>query len=108
MVKSYRVVILPQAVLGLRQITDYLRRKRSDEVAKHVRKNILAKIHKLSTMPYAHETIEEISTGEITYRRSLQWSYRIIFTIHEEELRVEVVDIDHGADDPEILLEKFS
>ncbi len=108
MVKTYRVVLLPQAVASLRQITNYLRRTRSDQVARHVRKNIMANIRKLSKMPYSHEVLPEISKGEITYRRSLQWSYRIIFTIYEDELRVEVVDIDHGADDPQKLIERFS
>jgi plasmid stabilization system protein ParE len=108
MVKKYHVVLLPQAVYSLRQITDFLRRRRSEEVAKYVRKNILDKIRKLSKLPHTHEVVEEISKGTITYHRSLQWSYRIIFTIYEDELRVEVVDIDHGADDPQILLEKFS
>lgn len=108
MVKAYRVVLLPQAVSSLRQITNYLRRTRSDQVARHVRKNIMDNIRKLSKMPYSHEVLHEISKGEITYRRSLQWSYRIIFTIYEDELRVEVVDIDHGADDPQKLIERFS
>lgn len=108
MVKAYRVVLLPQAVTSLRQITNYLRRAQSDQVAKHVLKNIMDNIRKLSSMPYSHEVLHEISKGEITYRRSLQWSYRIIFTIYEEELRVEVVDIDHGADDPQQLIERFS
>jgi len=108
MVKTYRVVLLPQAVASLRQISDFLRRTRSEQVARHVRKNIMEKIRKLSTAPYSHEVLHEISEGDITYRRSLQWSYRIIFTIYEEELRVEVVDIDHGADDPQKLIERFS
>ena len=108
MVKTYRVVLLPQAVNSLKQITDYLRRKESDQVATYVRKHIMANIKQLSNMPYKHEILHEISEGEITYRRSLQWSYRIIFTIFEEELRVEVVDIDHTATDPEALKERFN
>jgi hypothetical protein len=45
----------------------------------------MEKIRKLSTAPYSHEVFHEISKGDITYRRSLQWSYRIIFAIYEEE-----------------------
>jgi plasmid stabilization system protein ParE len=108
MVKTYQVVLLPQAVKSLREITDYLRRKESDQVATYVRKNILVNIKKLSNMPHKHEVLHEISQGKITYRRSLQWSYRIIFTIFEEELRVEVVDVDHTATDLAALKERFN
>lgn len=107
MVNAYRIVLLPQAVKNLRQITDYLRRAESDQVAKYVRKNIIDNIRQLSNMPHKHEILHEISQGEIIYRRSLQWSYRIIFTVFEEELRVEVVDIDHTATDPEALKKRF-
>ena len=71
MVKTYQVVLLPQAVKSLKEITDYLRRKESDQVATYVRKNILANIKKLSKVPYKHEVLQEISQGEIIYRRSL-------------------------------------
>lgn len=107
MVKTYHVVLLPQARAGLKQITDYLRRTASDSVATKVRKSIMESVKKLSKMPNSHEKIEEISSEQIVYRRALQWSYRIIFTVHEEELRVLVVDIDHGADDPQKLIDKF-
>ncbi|MEL7120349.1 MAG: type II toxin-antitoxin system RelE/ParE family toxin [Bacteroidota bacterium] len=108
MVKTYHVVLLPEAVESLRQITEYLRRTRSDEVAKHVRKGIMEKIKELKHTPYAHEVLQEISEGQITYRRALQWSYRIIFTIEEEELRVEVVDVNHSSGDPQKLIDKFA
>ena len=108
MVKTYRVVLLPQARESLKQISAYLRRTASDNVAKKVRKNIMEAVKKLSVMPNAHEKIEAISTEQIVYRRALQWSYRIIFTVEEEELRVLVVDIDHGAGDPQKLIDKFS
>ena len=107
MVKTYRVVLLPQARASLRQITDYLRRTTSASVATKVRKSIMEAVRKLSAMPNSHQKIEEISTEQIVYRRALQWSYRIIFTVHEEELRVLVVDIDYGADDPQKLIDKF-
>jgi plasmid stabilization system protein ParE len=105
---KYQVVVLPEAVRSLQKITDYLRRNQSEDVAKYVQKNIMHNIRKLSHMPYSHEVLHEISQGKISYRRSLQWSYRIIFTIYEEELRVEVVDIDHTAIDPEVLKERFN
>ncbi len=108
MVKTYKVVILPQAVKSLRQITNYLQREASDQVAKYVRQHIMDNIRQLSSTPYKHEVLHEISQGEIIYRRSLQWSYRIIFTIFEKELQVEVVDIDHTANNPETLKERFN
>lgn len=40
------------------------------------------------------------ATSNTVYRRVLKWSYRIIFTIEEEELRVLVVRVDHEKSDP--------
>ncbi|NET38245.1 MAG: type II toxin-antitoxin system RelE/ParE family toxin [Cyanothece sp. SIO1E1] len=42
----------------------------------------------------------------ITYRRVLKWSYRIIYTIEEEDLLVIVVEIDHSNRNP-VELEKI-
>ncbi len=100
--------MLPQARASLRQITNYLHRTTSDSTATKVRRNILAAIKKLAVMPNSHQVLEDISSDQIVYRRTLQWSYRIILTVHEEELRVLVVDIDHGAEDPQKLIDKFS
>ena len=45
------------------------------------------------------------TTSKTVYRRVMKWSYRIIFTIKEEELKVLVVRIDHAKSDPDKLEE---
>ncbi|MEM6395790.1 MAG: type II toxin-antitoxin system RelE/ParE family toxin [Bacteroidota bacterium] len=104
---KYKVVLLPQALKGLREITEYVRRRDSVSRATYVRKEIMKTVRSLDKMPEAHERLHAICTDQITYRRALQWSYRVIFTIDEERAIVFVADIDHGGDDPKKLLEKF-
>lgn len=105
--KNYKVIILPEAEIGLQQIVAYLRRTASDTVAKKVQKEIVKTIRKLKKLPASHPILTDISDDKTIYRRILKWSYRIVFTIHEDELQVLVVDIDHGAKNPQELVNKF-
>jgi mRNA-degrading endonuclease RelE of RelBE toxin-antitoxin system len=50
-------------------------------------------------MPESRGLLQD-ATSNTVYRRVLKWSYRIIFTIEEEELRVLVVRVDHEKSDP--------
>lgn len=42
-----------------------------------------------------------MSTELVIYRKVLKWSYKIVFTIQEDELEVVVFQIYHGAQGPE-------
>ncbi|MGB3547580.1 MAG: type II toxin-antitoxin system RelE/ParE family toxin [Saprospiraceae bacterium] len=108
MVKKYRVIIIPEALESLRKITDYVRRKSSKERSKYVLREIMKSVKSLTTFPEAHERVHDICTENITYRRVLQWDYRVIYTIEEEWVRVIIVEIVHGANDPSKLIDKFS
>ena len=107
MVDTYQVITTPPANRSLEDIVDYLRRTASDETALYVRNGILETIKKLRTMPDANGIQHNISTEEITYRRIIKWSYRIIFTIDEGEATVYVLLIDHTKRDPERLKRIF-
>lgn len=101
--KKYKIVLLPQAQMGINDIVDYLREEASENVAKKVKKEILATIRKLEIFPASHSKVLELSDERTIYRRILVYSYRIIFTIQEDVLKVLIVDIDHGARDPKKL-----
>ncbi|MEL7160485.1 MAG: type II toxin-antitoxin system RelE/ParE family toxin [Bacteroidota bacterium] len=109
MVKKYRVIVLPQAQEGLRQQLAYLRRTQnaSEQQIKRVRRVIMETIRSLKTMPEKNEKLHEICDEQTVYHRAFKWDYRIIYTINEEQVTVLVVDIDHVADDPRKLLDKF-
>ena len=54
-------------------------------------------------MPERNGLLNGVDNLAITYRRVLKWSYRIIYTIEEEELTVIVVEIDHSRRNPKEL-----
>ena len=58
-------------------------------------------------MPTGHSIVHDISNEKIAYRRILKWSYKIIFTIDEDEKEVIVVYVTHEKRDPQHLIDKF-
>ena len=103
MAQSYQVVVTPQAEESLKSIVQYLEENVSTSVAEKVRLAIVAEIRGLSTMPQKHGLLQGVDDLLITYRRVLKWSYRIIFTIEEDDLIVLVLEIDHSRRNPEDL-----
>lgn len=103
MAQVYQVVVSPRAVEKLEDIILYVQEKASEETAEKVRKGIIEAIKSLSKMPTAHPLVSEISTEIVAFRRIMKWSYRIIYTIKEQELTVLVVEINHEKEDLEKL-----
>lgn len=64
-------------------------------------------INGLEKMPQKHGVVREIENDQILYRRILKWSYRIIFTIDEDDIEVLAVDIVHSKQNPKQLQRKF-
>ena len=98
----YQVVLTPGAQTDLRNIYDYLLAEASVDTAERVRLGIEEEIIALATLPQAKGLLKG-TTSKTIYRRVLKWSYRIIFTIEEAELRVLVVRIDHQKRNPAAL-----
>ncbi len=96
----YQVVVTPRADESLNSIVDYLCETASDVVAEKVRIGLLAEMRKLASMPQKNPLLRGTDNLMITYRRVLKWSYRIIYTIEEEDLMVLVVEIDHSNRNP--------
>jgi len=108
MVDSYTIIITPRAQRSLENIVDYLRDNVSDATARKVRDGIDEAIEKVRKMPEAHSIQQDITNEEMTYRRILQWSYRIIYYIDESTKTVFIVEIDHSRRNPETLKEIFN
>jgi plasmid stabilization system protein ParE len=98
-------VVVPEAREGLQNIVEYLEEEVSYQTADHVRKAILAAINTLSERPHKNAPVKQISDEEITYRRLLQWKYRIIYSINEDHQQIRVVDISSGKRGPAYLEE---
>ena len=97
--QTYQVVLTPGAQADIKNIYDYLLENASYQTAERVKAGIEEEIAKLAQMPESRGLLRG-TTSKTVYRRVLKWSYRIIFTIEEEELRVLVVRIDHTKSDP--------
>jgi plasmid stabilization system protein ParE len=105
MARRYQVVVTQQAEQSLEFILNQLRETASEEVAEKVRAGIISEIRGLAEMPQRHGLLRGVDDLLINYRRILKWSYRIIFTIEDDDLLVLVVEIDHSKRNPERLKE---
>lgn len=103
MANGYQIIVTPRAEQKLEDIVFYVKENASEETAEKVRKGILEAIKSLAKMPTAHPLVPEISTEQVVFRRIMKWSYRIIYTIKENELTVVVVEINHEKEDLEKL-----
>ena len=103
MASIYQVVVTSAAKQNLKDIIEYLEKYVSYEAAERVRDGIEEEILKLAEYPESKGLLHGATNKKTVYRRALKWSYRIIFTIEEDELKVLVVRIDHSKSDPEKL-----
>lgn len=104
MAETYKVVITPRAEASLEKIIDYLVEKVSFETAEYVKEKLIGAIYALQDMPTRNAPAREIvSKANLTYRRALSMSYRIVYRIEENQLLVLVVEIYHSKQgNPEI------
>jgi plasmid stabilization system protein ParE len=100
MAQTYQVIVSEEAQEEPRQIVAYVLDHAGEEAAMRVREGTLDEIAKLDRFPHAHALLQGLTAEQAVYRRILKWSYRIIFTIEESEIRVIVVRIDHARRDP--------
>lgn len=107
MAVTYQVVITPDAQACIREIIDYVLDNGSVEAANKVSRAINDKIQSLKTFPEKHDIVPDISKRSVTYRRVMAMSYRIVYTVQKDKVRVVVVDVDRGSRDPKRLVKKF-
>ena len=104
---EYRVKVGNEAKENLRSIYFWLKENEGFTVANKVRTGLLDSIDSLKKMPQIHGLVQEIQSSKFEYRRVLKWSYKIIFTINENQSEVLVVDVIHSKRNPKDLQEKF-
>ena len=107
MAERYEVVVTSRAEESLKQIVLYLNDNVSYETAERVRMGLLDAIEKLARHPESNGILQEISDHEVTYRRVIKWSYRIIYIIEEGAKIIFVLEIDHVRRNPKHLKEIF-
>jgi|AntRauTorckE5430_2_1112549.scaffolds.fasta_scaffold16144_2 plasmid stabilization system protein ParE len=100
MASVYQVVVTAEAQQNLQEIIKYLGHNVSYETAEQVRDGIEDEIAKLSKHPESKALLRGTGHTETIYRRALKWSYRIVFTVEENELLVLVVRIDNEKMNP--------
>jgi plasmid stabilization system protein ParE len=96
---TYQIVLSTTAQDNLRDIYDYLYDHVSFETAEHVKDGLEAEIAKLSQSPEANGLLQGHNSKTV-YRRVLKWSYRIIFSIEEQQLTVEIIRVDSQKMNP--------
>jgi len=106
--KKYKVQLTPRARASITRIISQLEAKVSKTVAQHVRRGIMGAIRRLNTFPESHEVFEQISTEKVVYHRTLQWEYKIVFTVQNDNLKVVVVQVYHGSRGDDWVKNQFS
>jgi plasmid stabilization system protein ParE len=96
---TYQIVLSTTAQDNLRDIYDYLYDHVSFDTAEHVKDGLEAEIAKLSQSPEANGLLQGHNSTTV-YRRVLKWSYRIIFTVEEQQLTVEIIRVDSQKANP--------
>jgi plasmid stabilization system protein ParE len=85
--KSYRVIWDDDAKRSLREIFDYIKRG-SPTAAKHVRKTLLKIVEGLQQMPERFSVEPSFNRNGFEYRSVSKWSYKIIYRIENEQVRI--------------------
>lgn len=82
---QYKIEIAPRALKFLKTIPQTDKQK------------IEAKIQDLSKNPRSDQVIK-LSGKDTDHYRARQGNYRIVFSIHDEKLIIEIIEIDHRKD----------
>ncbi len=95
--KKKRVIISFKARNSLRDFYDYLAQEISKETADYVVRGIINRCWQLKNFSgFSKELYLEELPGD--YRSVTQWSFKIIYTVEKDEIRV--LNIIHTSSDP--------
>jgi plasmid stabilization system protein ParE len=100
--KSYRVVWDDDAKKSLREISDFIK-KNSPTAARHVRKTLLKLGNGLQRMPERFSSEQYLSRPGIEYRSVSKWSYKIIYRILGDQ--VKILRVVHTSRDTTVIQE---
>ncbi len=97
-IKKSRVVISHKARASLRSYIEYLKQEVSEETAEYVRQGIIDKCKQLVNFS-AYSVEWYLETDDKKYRSVAKWNYIIIYTVHEDTVRV--LNIIHTSQHPD-------
>lgn len=103
MAEKYQIELTPAAELDLLDIVEYLLEEVSLNVAEHVNDGILTTIETLEILPHRNPKLD----FSPKHRFIIKWSYKIVYTIVEEDSTVLVVGIEHTSRNPQRLIKRF-
>lgn len=95
--KQYKVQLTPRARASINKIVGDLRRFGSLGYATKVRREIVATIKSLETLPEIHQEFDELTDENYEYRRALVLDYKVVFTVKDDILEVIVVQVYHQS-----------
>lgn len=91
------------AIRTLRRIVEYIQID-SEEAAKKVYDTIVSQTRTLYLFPNKFAIEPHLSTKEKTYRFITVWSYKIIYRVGENDIRI--VDVFHTRRNPDTMLDE--
>lgn len=95
--KTYKVVWLPEALNGLKDIFEFIK-KDSQQAAIKVSQKILSKAKSLKKEPQIHAIENYLESEKGDFRFVVVYSYKVIFEI--EDNSVVILDIFHTSRNP--------
>ncbi len=97
-IKKSKVIISNKARASLRSYIKHLKEEVSEETAEYVRKGIIDMCKQLED--FSGFSVERyLETEDKKYRSVTKWNYDIIYTVHEDTIRV--LNIIHTAQHPD-------
>ncbi len=97
--KLFRIIFSPKSRKQLDEITDYQEKKASPAVAKKIRRGLISKARELEKLPESKPKLPDTEDLDYTVRYTKKWSYKIIFTVIKDIVRI--LTIRHDKEDPE-------
>ena len=107
MTELYEIEFTSLAESQIDDIILYLEDQVSRAVADKVKRGIYDAIEGLIEMPSRHGILQEVSGGEITFRRVLKWSYIIVFHVDDRTRKVTIMDVSNRNQDPQKLIDRL-
>ncbi len=96
---DYKIVLSDLFIADLEEITTYLAKRASPEVASRIGNELIDRTLELGKNPFVGQKVRRRRGA----RKILRYSYRIYYDVNESERVVEVLRVWHGARDPKTL-----
>lgn len=93
---EYRLELSQRSFAGIAGIADYIRNDSPDNAVRW-KDRVFAKIATLGNLPRACSLAPEDERCSFEVRQTIFGSYRILFTVHDDQSLVHILTVRHGA-----------